>query len=667
MVWKFNNIVIENVIDAEFDRDAGKITLQCEAEGDMEVTTLHHATSTWSQTATSNSDRNVLGTYAVDLGENDKIFIQPGITNTGVNNLKVYDKLNIIPNDDNPTVVSFGSNNNITPTTRIEITDLLNTGSNTVELQVEGTEGPTIGSSDIYIVKRGGKDPRDTIKIWQEYESNKTSNIWTIEGKRVLQATNTIAYKLQDFHNTWTAVLDNVTFTEDSFSNQSIIYKLVFLVGNEVFLDEYGQCFEGGSVVSGIVSNPYLDNSTTTTDHLPDTLGEITLQSNTTIQTIAIYGGGIDLPSWIEVNGVRKYWHYKYDENIEKMIFGGINNTKATITSPNYLSNPTSYFGSKINAICLERATDSMGILANKTYNAPFTSYSNVEIYNYTNATNQVTPAQSTSQEKFGSVATNVAGSGTHFGWQWITGALHDDNDSTISANTSSGVGGTDGLQISNFGFAIPSNATVNSVAARVRYFNNSHYRPPYYNIVKHYMKFTGPGLYSLGEQPFTSGSETATSASALLDAWFDSNYNMSGISSNPATYNDPSFAVKYSATLDARHSCIVQYIYALVRYTVPGSTTTTYTQGAMGYMNITESKEVNRVVIYGSGDTPPVSVSVNGQWQNVDKFKSVAPIGKVELVYDIPPSKTIAIRTTESSANSSHGFWLDRAVVFYV
>ncbi|UCB61254.1 MAG: hypothetical protein JSW72_04185 [Candidatus Bathyarchaeota archaeon] len=88
---------------------------------------------------------------------------------------------------------------------------------------------------------------------------------------------------------------------------------------------------------------------------------------------------------------------------------------------------------------------------------------------------------------------------------------------------------------------------------------------------------------------------------------------------------------------------------------------------GEIGVLEITESKLVYQVEVYGSGCVPPVNLTVNGITKEVQSYHDSEPKGNETLTFNIEPSKIITMHTTKHDNVSNHGFGIKWLKVYYV
>jgi parallel beta-helix repeat protein len=79
-----------------------------------------------------------------------------------------------------------------------------------------------------------------------------------------------------------------------------------------------------------------------------------------------------------------------------------------------------------------------------------------------------------------------------------------------------------------------------------------------------------------------------------------------------------------------------------------------------IGVLQITETQDVNRVEIHGSGCWPPATLTINGISKSVNMFHDGLPKGDETIVFDIQPSSTILIYTGPHTDGENHGFRVD-------
>lgn len=356
-----------------------------------------------------------------------------------------------------------------------------------------------------------------------------------------------------------------------------------------------------------------------------------------------------------------------------------------------------------------------------RIYEAPYNQYENMEYNEFTGSSSDAyvpptpgtDPTDGSSSDgatkisdkrykvtKFAKAVGEVAG-GCEHNVAWT-------NESAIKAAgglahaymDSSGVGCTNGLYARSFGFNIPLDAIVKRLTVYVKYANNSRSRAPYYNQAVHTVTVTGPNFYTTKTRGFTQG-RTPTN---LVKAPFDSLSGDIKFSESPRVYNDPSFQVKYAATLDRYKTCWVDYIAVTIEYELEDTSSsegsssegTTGTPGspgvptnliseqadeagyALGTLRIIESDNVSKVRVYGSACNGPAWIEINGirqEWHyshdhtDGDNLKTGSEILEFELN---PASDEIMIKTSShlkygDKLNDNKGAVLEWIEVIYL
>ncbi|MDH7506191.1 MAG: hypothetical protein QHH15_00545 [Candidatus Thermoplasmatota archaeon] len=198
-------------------------------------------------------------------------------------------------------------------------------------------------------------DPRVIISGWKEYESMDESRNPGVGGHVIVQTSRTQTKHLTNAIQNFRAVLSNLSYKETDIADKIIFFDMEFTVGDVAFIDKYGKKYPIDEYYDNIIYNEFMDDLTERSRELGEYFGHITIVEEHPITRVDIYGGAYIYPSWVEVNGDRRYWHYNYDDRIEKLIFQlDEPNDTVVITSPNYIAPPTNlkYSKSKINAIC---------------------------------------------------------------------------------------------------------------------------------------------------------------------------------------------------------------------------------------------------------------------------------------------------------------------------
>jgi len=203
----------------------------------------------------------------------------------------------------------------------------------------------------------GINDCRTVIAGWRMYESLEKSRTKSMGGTTNLQTSRAGTFLLTNALQNFEAVLTKVTSTIDEYFNDEIkpllIFDLEFTVGNVVFYDLYGKKYLPDTVYTNLDYKPYLDSTDEGVTTLGEDLGQVIITETKPSSHLNIYGYAASLPSYVEVNGVRKYWHYTGSDGVEKLIWDlPANTTVITIRSPRYLSPVGLYGGSVITAIC---------------------------------------------------------------------------------------------------------------------------------------------------------------------------------------------------------------------------------------------------------------------------------------------------------------------------
>lgn len=319
-------------------------------------------------------------------------------------------------------------------------------------------------------------------------------------------------------------------------------------------------------------------------------------------------------------------------------------------------------------------------------YVPPYYNYPDMEYYEWTDKSNTQSEEMTVYNAPFWvgsypSYATDNGSGGGGAGWvnqNLIYGA---DGYTAHAYNDSSSVGGTKALYATGFHFNIPSDAKITRVNIRVHYANSSRLRPPYFNIAKHYLIVSGPGMNTEEIQNYIQG----TDGGNLQDAWFDSaDATLNPISTDPATYNSPDFTVRYSATLDRYKMAWVDYIQVGVWYIGEGQTEVSANRldygTELGYAKITSSTPIKRVTVYGSACCGPASLSCNGvsqQWHyshetSTSRPGNTLPVGteQLEWVFESPVDVVELESSTHllpgDNCSNDHGCYLEYVLVEY-
>jgi hypothetical protein len=373
MAWTFDGKEIAWVVDSKYVQKDGTVELDCVAEGNLVVEDVFSSDGMELRQCKFNGEKVVLGTTNFIAQSGDTLWIQKTNEPDSNNVITAQDMLLFYGNTFREAL-DFNENCNevnvqISP---VELTALLEEGENSIEISIQNNCGNNIGCSPFVITLFHGNDPRDEIEAWKKYEASVSNNVISLRGNRILQGSRTVSYELKDGNYSYNAILDKVLFTEDSLSNKAIFYSLTFKIGSAVFKDKYGKCYPIIDFASNLMYSEFLDvpiDPNNPNHTLGRNLGHVILSEPfadlmLAIRKVDIYGGGIDLPSWISVNGVKKYWHYRASDATEKLTFYLSNTYQLDIESPNYIDEQGIYFGSAIKAICTDIIVDTMGIPA---------------------------------------------------------------------------------------------------------------------------------------------------------------------------------------------------------------------------------------------------------------------------------------------------------------
>lgn len=276
-------------------------------------------------------------------------------------------------------------------------------------------------------------------------------------------------------------------------------------------------------------------------------------------------------------------------------------------------------------------------------YTPPFCNIANIDYEEFTDiiqgssTTTKITDENKEyynkySIKKYPQSVSEDEGSGCERYTNWVndTAIKTPDGKYAYAYLNSSGVGCTHNIYAGNFGIKIPAKAEVTRVKVQVKYANNSRIRSPYFNKAKHHLVITGPGLYQDVLRNFTQG----RTPDKPIVATFDSNNGDFNISKRPSVYNDPSFKVRYSTTLDKYKTCWIDYIVLFIEYRIKKTEDTQNTEVittleplieesdnescyALGTMRITEPQEVKKVRVSGSACNGPAWLEINGVRKN--------------------------------------------------
>ena len=158
-------------------------------------------------------------------------------------------------------------------------------------------------------------DPRTIIAAWKMYESIDESRTPSLGGSVGLQTTGAGSFVLASSLQRFQATLVKVTSSLDEFFNDPImpllLFDLEFSVGDVDVYDEYGKKYVVGTTYSNLLYGG--------SHVLGEDLGIVKITEQYPISHVDVYGYGANLPSYVEVNGKRKFWHYKLGEQVEKL------------------------------------------------------------------------------------------------------------------------------------------------------------------------------------------------------------------------------------------------------------------------------------------------------------------------------------------------------------
>lgn len=406
------------VIDSNYDRASGTIQYNCLALGNTVYDEIGEVIEEYNYRVRYKGESIVYGPFKVKFEPDNRIILYGDNDEYPNNQFGVDDRL-VCRVDDKVKSFQFSTDemSGINLKAPQDITELFTEGWNDLYLTVADIYGGSIGCTGIKLLRFGGIDPREEISFWQSYEADVSSNPVTLNSQRFLQSSGNIAYELEDGFNSWNAVLAEVSFKEDSMSNKAITYSLTFIIGNAVFKDKYGKCFPPETWYPNILYQKNYISNTNPLREMDKQFGKINVVEWLPIKRIDIYGGAIRLPSWVEVNGVRKHWHYRLEDGVEKLTWNIPNLHELTIISPNIdgLATDKGFFGSELVAFCLDLIPNTMGIPIkdnapiedeppvvnppkpgdttipyDRHYYAPYPRYSNLEYYRWTSKTSYV-------------------------------------------------------------------------------------------------------------------------------------------------------------------------------------------------------------------------------------------------------------------------------------
>lgn len=201
-------------------------------------------------------------------------------------------------------------------------------------------------------------DCRTVVAGWRMYESLEESSTKSLGGAVNLQTIKALVFVLSNGRQSWMAILSRVSSNIDQFINDPdfplLLFDLEFTVGDQDVYDEYGKEYLVDYNYTNLRYSRYMD-SDTLINTLGQDLGVVMIEEEDPVTHVDLYGYGVKLPSYVEVNSIRKYWHYQEsDEQIEKLTWDLPANTKQIMIASPIYQNPinTLYFGSVIRAVC---------------------------------------------------------------------------------------------------------------------------------------------------------------------------------------------------------------------------------------------------------------------------------------------------------------------------
>lgn len=113
-------------------------------------------------------------------------------------------------------------------------------------------------------------------------------------------------------------------------------------MGDVDVYDQYGKKYVVGTTYSNLIYG-------TGSHVLGADLGYVKITEEHPITHVDIYGNGANLPSYVEVNGKRKLWHYKEGEAVEKLTWDLPPDTLEVVIQSLAINR---YYSSTIRAIC---------------------------------------------------------------------------------------------------------------------------------------------------------------------------------------------------------------------------------------------------------------------------------------------------------------------------
>lgn len=396
-MWKFDDKELEWVVPpAEYKKDS--IKLICCAFDDFKVENVATVSGEFNRPVSYKGERVSCGSFTVKYNKGDRVYIQEAFEGEYCDTVAVDDVL-YIETAKGKMTVDFSNNckTKIIPKKRINISELLEVGTNTVKIEIRDLCGVSIGTEGLVIVKESGNSARSEIEEWQEYEATASGSKLALNDVRYLQSTDVPSYKfpsykLTDGFKEWDAVLSSVTFNEDSESDEFILYELNFLIANERNVtiepttDEYPQikCYDVGEAYDNLLYSQYTDRNPSQRTFRSE-IGHIILEEAFPISRVELYGKGLKSLGHVYVNDIRRFWHHyvchpeeignevlRFDfADSEELIFD------LDITTSPHTQDGKYETGAKLTGLCVWRSKDDN----QKVYYPKYTEYANISDY----------------------------------------------------------------------------------------------------------------------------------------------------------------------------------------------------------------------------------------------------------------------------------------------
>ncbi|WP_278011493.1 T9SS sorting signal type C domain-containing protein [Flavobacterium gyeonganense] len=206
---------------------------------------------------------------------------------------------------------------------------------------------------------------------------------------------------------------------------------------------------------------------------------------------------------------------------------------------------------------------------------------------------------QTLSSSRSAGNGTSVTGVGT-LAWSNPGRITADDNSNTSASRNSNGTTTTNYLQATNFGFTIPTNATITGVTVSVNRYASANSGSDY--VRDNIVSLIKSGAVTSTNRGFTTTNWIVTTTNA---ASYGGTNDLWGSSWNPADINATNFGVALSATItrgsgSGTVTANVDYMQITVTYTVPGSIDW-YTASSGGTL-LGSGSSFNPVGVAGSG-----------------------------------------------------------------